>query len=250
LVVNAWYAGASTVRIAIPDAIGGIVAVEDDGVGLNEELFLSRWMRLGYQRVQHQGVWAEFPRDRSAVKRKAYGRNGQGRHALLCFANQYCVDTLRDSETQAYRFTVQPSSDESPFILTETVLIERAAHGTRVWTAVEKNPPNVTRITDAMSLTFLSDPTFTILVNDQRISFDAFETAHKETVEIPVGQCSVTFLRLPEGKKGRTGVAFWVGNRLVGKLVTSFSVPHSLTADLPLPGTTSSLCNQMISSST
>lgn len=217
LVANAWDAGASTVRITIPKDVDGIVSVEDDGVGLNEELFLSRWMRLGYQRIQHQGEWAEFPSERRNTKRKAYGRNGLGRHALLCFANQYCVDTLRDSEKQAFRFTVQPSSNESPFVLTETIPVDRAAHGTRVWTTVEKNPPSAARIADAMSLAFLSDPTFTILVNEERVSFDAFDVAHKETVEIPGGTCSVKFLKLPEGKKGRTGVAFWVGNRLVGQ---------------------------------
>ena len=47
LVANAWDAGASTVRVTIPDAIGDIIAVEDDGVGLNEQLFRQRWMRLG-----------------------------------------------------------------------------------------------------------------------------------------------------------------------------------------------------------
>jgi hypothetical protein len=217
LVANAWDAGASTVQITIPSDIGGIVAVEDDGVGLNEELFRSRWMRLGYQRIQHQGEWAEFPKERIATKRKAYGRNGQGRHALLCFANKYSVDTLRDEETQAFRFTVQPSSNESPFVLTETISIDRTARGTRLWTTVEKNLPIASRITDAISLAFLSDPTFTIVVNEQHITFDAFDVAHKESVEIPGGKCTVKFLRLPQGKKGRTGVAFWVGNRLVGQ---------------------------------
>ena len=117
----------------------------------------------------------------------------------------------------AFRFTVKPSANESPFILTDNVSIARREHGTRVWTTLEKHPPSVSRIAEAMSLAFLSDPTFTILVNTERVSFDAFDVANEERVDISTGKCSIKFIKLPEGRKGRTGVAFWVGNRLVGQ---------------------------------
>ena len=217
LVANAWDAGATCVQIAIPDEIGGTISVDDDGVGLNQDLFLTRWMKLGYKRSQHQGEWAEFPKKLEGRRRKAYGRNGQGRHALLCFGEEYHVETLRDGEEQAFRFTVKPSSNESPFVLTDTIEINRASHGTRVWTQVTRHLPNDAQISEAIFLGFLSDPTFSIEVNGRRISFDTFDVAHEEPITIPSGTCKVKFLRLPETAKGRTGVAFWVGNRLVGQ---------------------------------
>ena len=45
-------------------------------------------MTLNYNRMKHQGKYANFPKDieKSMGKRIAYGRNGVGRHA--CFASQ------------------------------------------------------------------------------------------------------------------------------------------------------------------
>ena len=217
LVANAWDAGATCVKVEIPDAIGGTISVSDNGVGLNQDLFLTRWMKLGYKRSQHQGEWAEFPTKLESRRRKAYGRNGQGRHALLCFGEEYHVETLRDGEEKAFRFTVRPSSNESPFVLTETIETGRETHGTRVWTQVTRRLPSDAQISEAISLAFLSDPTFSIEVNERRISFESFDVAHEEPITIPSGTCKVKFLRLPETAKGRTGVAFWVGNRLVGQ---------------------------------
>ncbi len=49
LVANAWDAGATCVQVVIPDEIGGTISVSDNGVGLNQDLFLTRWMKLGYR---------------------------------------------------------------------------------------------------------------------------------------------------------------------------------------------------------
>lgn len=218
LVANAWDAGASFVKIEIPEEFGQVISVEDDGVGLTKEQFLTRWMKLGYRRQLHQGEWAEFPSScRTAEKRKAYGRNGLGRHALLCFAEEYFVETLRDGEEISHRFTVKPASNDSPFNLTSTETIERDFRGTRVWAHVHRNLPSIVQITDAISFTFLSNPNFLIHVNGKKVDFDSFERVHEEEFDIPNGKCQVKFLKLPEAAKGRTGVAFWVGNRLVGQ---------------------------------
>ncbi len=90
LVANAWDAGASEVRIVIPEEKGESLIVEDDGSGMTATQFRDRWMTLGYNRVKHQGLNAEFPPERASLKRPAYGRNGVGRHGLLCFADR-CV---------------------------------------------------------------------------------------------------------------------------------------------------------------
>jgi hypothetical protein len=82
LVANAWDAGASEVYITIPDAIGERISVADNGVGMTPAQFRERWMKHGYLRVKHQGELAEFPPERKDSIRKAYGRNGIGRHGL------------------------------------------------------------------------------------------------------------------------------------------------------------------------
>lgn len=85
LVANAWDAGAANVEITIPDDYGQLLTIEDDGTGMSSSDFRTKWMTLGYDRVGKQGFSAEFPPERSEWKRPAYGRNGIGRHGMLCF---------------------------------------------------------------------------------------------------------------------------------------------------------------------
>ncbi len=92
LVANAWDAGASEVSITIPEKYTELLIVEDDGTGLTRDNFHCRWMKLGYNRLKHQGKKVEFPPERQG-NRLAYGRNGVGRHGLLCFNNEYEVKT-------------------------------------------------------------------------------------------------------------------------------------------------------------
>jgi HSP90 family molecular chaperone len=115
LVANAWDAGAATVEITIPDDYDQLLTVGDDGTGMSSKDFRKKWMTLGYDRVRQQGLWAEFPPERSDLKRPAYGRNGIGRHGMLCFASEYQVETRRDGSSSL--FTVSTATGENPFEL-------------------------------------------------------------------------------------------------------------------------------------
>ena len=55
LVANAWDAGATMVDIFIPEDYDQKLTVEDNGTGLTKEQFEQRWMKLGYNRIKHQG---------------------------------------------------------------------------------------------------------------------------------------------------------------------------------------------------
>ena len=67
LVANAWDAGAFKVNITIPEERNQNLIIEDDGIGLTKEEFHARWMKLGYDRLRHQGQQVEFPHGRKAL---------------------------------------------------------------------------------------------------------------------------------------------------------------------------------------
>ena len=117
LVANAWDAGASLVDITVPGLRDTALVVQDDGHGMSALQFKGRWMRLGYDRIKHQGVQVEFPPDRVAWHRRAYGRNGVGRHGLLCFADRYAVETWRDGKGAGFEIGTQ--SSQTPFWIME-----------------------------------------------------------------------------------------------------------------------------------
>ena len=53
-IANAWDAGAHNVNITIPYEEHNEISVEDDGTGMSDEEFRSRWMTLSYDRQKHQ----------------------------------------------------------------------------------------------------------------------------------------------------------------------------------------------------
>ena len=219
LVANAWDAGASRVDITIPDDNGGPIIVSDDGVGLTPDQFRERWMKLGYSRVKHQGNMAEFPMARGGLSRRSYGRNGIGRHGLLCFADSYVVDTRRDGRDDAHRFVVELSSGESPFDLIAEEEIDLPSSGTHIWTNVRRCLPSVDRIRDTLSFRFLHDPQFAIYVNGALIAFDDHKlVARTEFALSDRTQIEVICVEVPSAKRRKTrhGVAFWNAGRLVG----------------------------------
>ena len=74
-------------------------------------------MKLGYNRLKNpQGKNVEFPKGVTG-KRLAYGRNGVGRHGLLCFNNEYRVIT--NSQGQHCDFVISTLSEEQPFVVKE-----------------------------------------------------------------------------------------------------------------------------------
>lgn len=219
LVANAWDAGASEVRITIPSDFSQDLLVEDDGCGMTADQFKTRWMTLGYDRTKHQGRKADFPPERHDWRRMAFGRNGVGRHGLLCFSNHYEVETCRDGE--AYRFVVTTSKGEDPFILLKESPSKRKKHGTSLKAKLERNLISPDSIREVLAARFLHDPKFTVLVNNRSVpltdhpglveqtSIDVSAKVHLDVIFIDSTQVAKTIRH--------QGVAFWVGGRLVGE---------------------------------
>lgn len=218
LVANAWDAGASLVDITVPGVRQTALVVQDDGHGMSAAQFKGRWMRLGYDRLKHQGVQVEFPPDRASWRRKAYGRNGVGRHGLLCFADSYVVETWRDDKGAGFEIGTQ--SSETPFKIAKETSFLRSGSGTRLSVVVERHLPDADRTREILSARFLHDPQFVVRVNGQSVSL-ADQTGLIERLTLTIPGCpGVEAFVVDSTRAARStiyqGVAFWVNGRLVG----------------------------------
>ena len=218
LVANAWDAGASSIDITIPTEKQNTLVVADDGHGMSTVQFKIRWMTLGYDRVKHQGQNVEFPPERKHWRRRAYGRNGMGRHGLLCFADRYEVETWH--EGKGAKFVVSTHSQQTPFIIESESPLVRKGHGTRLSVVVERHLPDADQVRQVVSARFLHDPQFVVRVNGQSISLPEHSGLIEQTVLHIAGAPDVEAFVVDSTKAARStlyqGIAFWVNNRLVG----------------------------------
>lgn len=218
LVANAWDAGASRVSIIIPEEQDGTLTVEDDGHGMTADNFRSRWMKLGYDRIKNQGAGVEFPPEREGQHRVPFGRNGVGRHGLLCFANHYTVETWRDDV--AWTFVINTQNNPSPFYIEREVKSQKAGHGARLSVVVERHLPNPLSVRKILAGRFIHDPQFTVEVNGLSVPLAQHEGLIN-TQDLRIGSMPVVKAHIVDTTKAaRTtryqGIAFWVNRRLVG----------------------------------
>jgi hypothetical protein len=219
LVANAWDAGASSVEIRIPESLGDSLVVQDDGSGMTPEAFRRRWMTLGYDRVKHQGRDAEFPPERAGWRRRAYGNNGVGRHGLLCFGSEYLVESWRDGA--GARYTIKTTSGQHPFRIAAEEPLRKSGHGTSLQVVVERHLPAPDPILAILAARFLHDPQFVVRVNGRGVPLaehtGLIEDRHIQVT--PGVRLHAYFVDTTESSRTTQyqGVAFWVGNRLVGE---------------------------------
>lgn len=217
LVANAWDAGATEVNILIPSERGGMLTVEDNGSGLTKEEFHSRWMKLSYNRLKHQGRMVEFSEGVDIV-RFAYGRNGVGRHGLLCFNSEYQVVTNKGGVES--RFILTTKSEKEPFLIKSESFARSKAVGTRLEVVVDKNLPNPRAILEVISARFMHDPKFIVSINKQTIQLEE-HSGLIEITEIDLGDIKMS-VNLLDSRKARKstlyqGIAIWQGGRLIGE---------------------------------
>lgn len=218
LVANAWDAGASLVDLTIPPTRELALTVVDDGHGMSALQFKGRWMRLGYDRIKHQGPNVEFPTERRDWRRMAYGRNGVGRHGLLCFAGQYSVETWRDGKGAGFEIGTQ--SQDTPFRIEKETSFLREGHGTKLSVVVDRHLPDPDKIREILSARFLHDPQFVVRVNGQSVSL-ADQTGLIERADLAIEGCPPAEAYVVDSTRAAKstlyqGVAFWVNGRLVG----------------------------------
>jgi hypothetical protein len=217
LVANAWDAGATTVDILIPEDYNQKLIVEDNGIGLTKEQFRERWMKLGYDRIKHQGKNVIFPPDVDG-KRLAYGRNGVGRHGLLCFDKEYTVTTNSYGEKSTFVITTQ--NETHPFVIKEVSFDKSNTFGTRLEVIVTKNLPKPDKVLQIISARFLHDPKFVVSINRQTVQLEQ-HSGLIDTTQIDVNNIKLIAHFIDSQKSARStlyqGIAFWQSNRLVGE---------------------------------
>lgn len=218
LVANAWDAGATIVDIFIPEDYNQKLIIEDNGTGLTEKQFKERWMKLGYNRIKHQGKNVIFPTNVEG-KRLAYGRNGVGRHGLLCFDNEYTVITNSDGSKSTFVITTQ--DETHPFVIKESYFEKSDSFGTRLEVTVTKNLPKPDKILQIISARFLHDPKFIVSINRQSVQLEQ-HSGLVDTTEIIVEENIKLIAHFIDSQKSARstlyqGIAFWQSNRLVGE---------------------------------
>jgi len=217
LIANAWDAGATEVEIFIPEKHGELLTIKDNGTGLTQEEFKSRWMKLGYNRLENQGKKVVFPNGID-FKRYAYGRNGVGRHGLLCFNDEYTVITSKNALQSTFQITTQ--SEKEPFVIKEESSKKTNSHGTTLQVVVVKNLPKSSEINDIISARFLHDPNFKITINRNIINLATHAGIIKK-IDFPFENYNFK-IHLIDTKKSRKntlyqGVAIWQSGRLIGE---------------------------------
>ncbi len=217
LVANAWDAGATLVKITIPDELDGKLVIEDNGIGLTKQQFNERWMKLGYNRIRHQGKNVIFPPNVQG-KRLAYGRNGVGRHGLLCFNSEYTVIT--DSQGIESTFVVTTHNEKDPFVVKEESFRNSNTFGTRLEVIVSKHLPKADKVLETISARFLHDPNFQLSINNQTVPLEQ-HSGLIDTSPITVGDITLLAHFIDSQKSAKStiyqGIAFWQSNRLVGE---------------------------------
>lgn len=218
LVANCWDAGATRVDITIPKKQGENIIIEDNGSGMSDDEFRNRWMVIAYNRVDHQGDYISFKNDENiTVRRLAYGRNGIGRHALLCFSNCYTIDTRKDGIENHYEITT--ASEDSPFCIKDYTSTQNEGRGTKITVCAEKRVPDPEMIIHTLGYKYIFDPQFSVFVNNKRIEYyNTLEPDKKDELETKYGIITVEIYKIPDGEKStaHNGIAFWVNGRLVG----------------------------------
>lgn len=217
LVANAWDAGATLVEIFIPEKHGEKLTIEDNGIGMTKDEFYSRWMKLGYNRLKHQGKKVEFP-DGLALNRFAYGRNGVGRHGMLCFNNEYEITTNKNGVES--NFTITTLSENEPFLIKNEKFGKSKKSGTKLEVVVTKNLPKSENILEIISARFLHDPKFIISINRQTIQLEQHKgLINFEKIEIEGLNLTVNLIDSKKARKSTIyqGIAIWQGGRLIGE---------------------------------
>lgn len=222
LVANAWDAYATEVAIVWPDLkTKTCFSISDNGKGMTPTQFSQRWRVIDYNKVAAEGDKIAPPIDlKGHPQRRAYGRNGRGRHAGFRFSDPYIVRTWCDGTEATYEVRRGTTHPFDVKLIGQRSGVE--GHGTEI-TATSSDGV-VMSADDARQVIgkrFLADPSFTVAIDGVLVSFDDIPPMFLKRIEVPVeGFGTAILIIIDTAKADRTtrqhGIAWRVQKRLVG----------------------------------
>ncbi|MCK6443321.1 ATP-binding protein [Elstera cyanobacteriorum] len=221
LVANAWDAYATSVEIIWPTSDGKQkFSIKDNGRGMSAAQFELRWGTLDYNRVAAEGEYVSPPAELAKLaRRRAYGRNGRGRHGGFAFSNPYEVTVEAAGEKVTYRVS---RGELRPF---DWQLVRRepsSGHGVEIRAVLPTRLRlRAADIREVLGTRFLTDPNFQVSVDGQAITFDDIpkDFLRESYVDIPdVGRAKILMIESQRADRStrQHGIAWHVNNRLVG----------------------------------
>lgn len=223
LVANSWDAGASEVHIEWPEEDGQRFSISDNGHGMTEQQFSTRYRKLAYNRNTEQGPYAEVPPSNKSLisRRKTFGRNGKGRLSAFAFGINYKVRTFRDG----FENTFQVERDATHTLAFQKIgdTIEKDGHGTEIFVNNAARPNLTGEDTrKEIGMRFLTDPSFKVSVNGVLVTFQDVpeENINHLIIEVDkVGSFKVKIIDVQVSDKTtqQHGIAWHVKNRIVGE---------------------------------
>lgn len=223
LIANSWDAGATEVFISWPVNDHENFSIIDNGHGMAENEFNSRFRQLSYNRNREQSNFADVPSDLKdkVGLRPTFGKNGKGRLGGFAFGEIFFVRTW----TKGKESTFQVAKDFKN-ILSFSIVSSKdgiPGHGTEISVpnAIGTNIPE-NDIKKEIGMRFLTDPHFIVKVNNHTVSFEDIPKDHicKMTLNFDeIGNVTITAINTSETDKTTQfhGIAWHVQRRLVGE---------------------------------
>lgn len=221
IVANAYDAGATSVRITWDNVVDSLCTIEDNGTGLSKEEFAERWSHFSYNRREHQPGPVKFPATiTNASKRTPFGRNGQGRWAPFCFSEIYQVNSSAEGAEQAFIAEVKRNlSSDTPVTFRITDIPRADQPGTIIGFRLSRPLLQVSELKKSLQNKFLSDPSFEIIVNDQKLTLDGLPEEQSYSVNTALGDVRIWVLNsnaFDRTSKLR-GISFIRSGRYIGE---------------------------------
>lgn len=223
LVANCWDAYATEVNILWPDRkTEKPFQITDNGKGMTRDEFENIWRTISYNRVSRHGTTTPPPPGVPGQPRLVFGKNGKGRFATFCLADEYVITSRKDGQKFSYRVY---RTATNPLVLEELSFSPdgEKEHGTEI-TGKGKIPSlrmAEDQAREIIGSRFLANPAFKVSVNGSPISFnDISDFLDINELEIP-NLGTVKILHIDTKKADKTtkqhGIAWWVQNRAVGE---------------------------------
>lgn len=223
LIANSWDAGATKVEIEWPCQEIDNFRIHDNGIGMDDDHFMSCWAKVGYDRNNSEGYYIDIydPETSSNVKRKTFGKNGIGKFSAFCFSDKIHIETSNGHSKNCYTvikniatglFDIQKESSQN---------IEGEA-GTTIKGLIPNDvrcPVNYIR--EYISQRFIPTKLFEIYINDEKLSFDIILDNYKikESLKINEKDYIEIYILEKEDKDHKTklsGITWIVNGRAVG----------------------------------